>query len=159
MRNDPMAVGNRRLLKLADLLDALPDERFQFHHWVDEDTYKGKPDLSCGTTACALGWATTIPAFRKLGLRLRSNGPGVSPSPCMVGDAIGYSRNRYGTTVDHVDRAADRVFHLSVDGVKKLFLPDHYGEWNGLPEKATRKEVADNIRAYVASAERGNGRV
>lgn len=63
------AVGNRRLLKLADLLEKLPQERFDMKYWVGNG-WKGKPDLSCGTTACALGWATTVPSLRKAGLKL-----------------------------------------------------------------------------------------
>lgn len=61
--------GLRRLLKLADFLDALPPARFDYGVWVRSD-WQGSSDLSCGTAACALGWATTIPEFRKMGLRL-----------------------------------------------------------------------------------------
>jgi len=163
MRNDPIAVGNRRLLKLADLLDALPDERFVFKHWVDPETYEGKPDLSCGTTACAFGWATTVPAFRKLGLRLQRPGADMSPAPCMLGDNGEVVRKKYPLGgvwyEDAADRAAEAIFHIGPLGTAKLFLPDYYGDYDGLPGTATRKEVAANIRAFVNSAERLNGRV
>lgn len=56
-----------RLLALADKLDTIPKERFNFNQWIG-DNWKGSQDLSCGTTACALGWAATMPKFRKLGL-------------------------------------------------------------------------------------------
>ncbi len=158
MRNDPIAVGNRRLLKLADLLEALPDERFKFRHWVDTNTYKGKADLSCGTTACAFGWATTIPSLRKLGLRLGAVKEGHMPSPYMLGDN-GETTYDAGVYVDNVDRAAKAVFHIGVKDVQLLFLPDEYDNYGGLPIDATRREVAANIRKFVASRARGNGRV
>lgn len=70
--------SNRRLLLLAQKLLDLPDERFRFDHWVG-DKWEGRQDLSCGTTACSLGWATTIPDLRKVGLRLtRLNSRGVA---------------------------------------------------------------------------------
>lgn len=49
-------VSNNRLLKLAAFLDTVPPERFKYDTWAGED-WKGKPDLSCGTTACALSAA------------------------------------------------------------------------------------------------------
>ncbi|MGH7749129.1 MAG: hypothetical protein ACREQ5_30855, partial [Candidatus Dormibacteria bacterium] len=62
--------GNARLLRLADFLENdVPADRFDFAHWVGKD-WAGAPDLSCGTSACALGWATTIPEFQALGLKL-----------------------------------------------------------------------------------------
>ena len=67
-------VSNRRLLKLAAFLDSLDEERFDYRYWIGND-WKGKPDLSCGTTACAVGWATTIPSFRRAGLRMGDDEP------------------------------------------------------------------------------------
>lgn len=73
MGTPTIAVGNRRLLKLADFLEKLPKERFNFSSWVGDD-WEGAKDLSCGTTACALGWATAMPEFHRLGLKLDSEG-------------------------------------------------------------------------------------
>lgn len=58
-----------RLLKLAAFLEQLDPKRFNYRRWVGDD-WKGAQDLSCGTTACALGWAATMPEFQELGLRL-----------------------------------------------------------------------------------------
>lgn len=58
-----------RLKRLADFLQIVPEERFDMQRWVGDD-FKGSPDLSCGTSACAVGWATTIPEFREAGLHL-----------------------------------------------------------------------------------------
>ena len=60
------------LLDLANFLDKLPPERFKYNDWVGKD-WGGKLDLSCGTTACALGWATQIPSIAAKGLRLAQN--------------------------------------------------------------------------------------
>lgn len=63
-----------RLLKLADFLEKIPEDHFDMDNWVsvdsfvDEETYvieqkhlPGDPEkLSCGTTACAFGWATAL---------------------------------------------------------------------------------------------------
>ncbi len=62
-----------RLLLLADFLETVPPERFDMARWTGVD-WAGKSDLSCGTAACAMGWATTIPQFRKLGLKLNKFG-------------------------------------------------------------------------------------
>lgn len=61
--------SNRRLTVLADFLDKLPEGRFDYSIWVGHD-WQGDPSLSCGTTACALGWATAIPEFFARGLFL-----------------------------------------------------------------------------------------
>lgn len=62
-------IGLNRILKLAAFVEKTPAKRFNFATIVG-DNWGGLPDLSCGTTACALGWATTMPLFRKLGLHL-----------------------------------------------------------------------------------------
>lgn len=48
-----------RLLALAAFLEKLPRRRFNYETWLGAD-WDGQPDLSCGTTACAFGWACTI---------------------------------------------------------------------------------------------------
>jgi len=66
------ATGKRRLLKLADFLETaeLPG-KFNLQTLSDEQK-GGRP--ACGTQACALGWATTIPAFRDAGLHFNRFG-------------------------------------------------------------------------------------
>lgn len=117
-------VGNRRLLKLADKLDTVPRKQFDYSAWVGDD-WKGAPDLSCGTTACALGWATTIPSFRRLGLKLNTDWNEVT---------MGEYRNFY---------AAALLFELSERDAMYLFAP-------GPSEvDATPKQVAKKIRQFV----------
>lgn len=75
----------RRLTTLANFMDRLPKKankhfhmrQFFTHHGADnhpEIPKRGKVPTKaltlCGTTACAAGWATAIPAFRRQGLRL-----------------------------------------------------------------------------------------
>lgn len=60
----------RRLEVLALFLETeVVDERFDYAGWVGTD-WEGREDLSCGTVACALGWATVIPEFQAMGLSL-----------------------------------------------------------------------------------------
>jgi hypothetical protein len=142
-------VYKKRLLKLADFLDELPPKRFDFTQWVDED-WKGKPDLSCGTKACALGWATTIPSFRRLGMNL---GHHID----VYGGVVNYVR--LGGSRDLCDgpfKAAKKVFGLATyEEFEFLFVPDsacelgdreYYNSGGG----AKPKTVAKDIRRFVA---------
>ncbi len=139
------AESRRRLLVLADFLDALPPRRFDYSSWVGMD-WKGLPDLSCGTTACALGWATAIPEFQALGLRLVKTDLSHSFSRVMLGD---YNTN---------SSAAAIVFGITSDEADYLFLPGElppYERRSGKLEEspdaeASAKDVAQHIRDFVA---------
>jgi hypothetical protein len=143
----------KRLLKLADFLDKLPRKKFDFTTWVNKFTWGGKADLSCGTTACAMGWATTIPAFRKLGLRLTETGqvclmPGAPP--------VANSRARAGRRGPRDGITSAMVlFEILYEEADALFLPEGNGCWIDLqrfvapPATATPKQVAKHIRRFV----------
>lgn len=145
-----VSVGNRRLLALAKLLMRLPAERFNFNHVVSE-RWGGAQDISCGTTACALGWAATMPALRRQGLRIlrhqRGNGVGVSLTPDLSYDM---SSERYAARV---------LFAVTYDDFERLFVP-HDGPAcyrthpAQLGSKATPRDVARNIRAFVKERSR-----
>ena len=74
-----------RLRKLISFMEKLPPEKaehFNMRGWVrhDDTTHKHKAKYvtqrllnTCGTTACALGWATVIPEFQRAGLRMSPN--------------------------------------------------------------------------------------
>ena len=77
----------RRLTKLADYLDSLPPKasnHFRMLHWFrhsgkDDHPFNAngitKRDLNfCGTSACAIGWAGTLPYFRRAGLKVEPSG-------------------------------------------------------------------------------------
>lgn len=62
----------KRLLDLADLLGRVPPKKFDMTSWARNLPPDMDPanEEQCGTSACALGWATTLPWARKLGARL-----------------------------------------------------------------------------------------
>lgn len=62
-------VQAKRVLKLADFLKAVPRKRFSMETWCSGDGLN-----QCGTTGCAGGWATTMPAFQRLGLNMTETG-------------------------------------------------------------------------------------
>lgn len=72
----------KRLLKLADFLETVPKDNFDMGVvYEDEGMFAGdcapkypQPKKHCGTAACAMGWATAIPSFRKAGLHLGEDG-------------------------------------------------------------------------------------
>lgn len=131
------ATYNKRLLKLADFLEALPRKRFVYNYWVGPD-WRGDKEFSCGTTACALGWATTMPAFRRLGLRM-----GMDAYPYLTTDT------RLGAS-----SVIEKVFG---SGAEPLFYP---GMWDSVLNAdsplhtATPKQVAKFIRKHVAATEK-----
>lgn len=144
-------IYKNRLLLLASFLENLPEGRFNYGHWVGKD-WQGKQDFSCGTTACALGWATAIPELADAGLimvkgeNIGRNGGVV----CLRSEAKkeGFVLNYY-----HANKAAEHVFDLNEDEFNFLFIPDSeentmYGR--RMPnERASAKEVAAHIRFFV----------
>lgn len=110
-----------RLLRLADFLDTLDPARFNFDRWVGPD-WQGRDDLSCGTTACGLGWATTIPEFRELGLRMMRNPRYVNYG--FVGVTDSEVRGDEGNpNWLHVTEATRRIFGLDEEQTTHLFTP------------------------------------
>ena len=59
----PVDVGADRLRILADFLPTVPPEHFAMESWW------------CDTSACAAGWATTIPELKAAGLRREGSEP------------------------------------------------------------------------------------
>ncbi|AKV03166.1 hypothetical protein AKJ09_09829 [Labilithrix luteola] len=135
-------IHKARLLRLADFLDTIPEKSFDFACWVSGE-FGDDGALSCGTTACAFGWATTMPEFRALGLRLLKDGVGIaSPSLISTNETTYWKRVR---------EAAKEVFGLSVSELEWLFTPSDE-EYDGKPEDdASPAEVAVHIRNFVAN--------
>jgi hypothetical protein len=128
--------GNRRLLKLAAFLETLPRRKFDYMTWSSSIAPGEYTKDLCGTTGCAMGWACTMPEFRRLGLRMHFGIPSF-PSKFEGGWARG-------------NDAADELFGLSGDEAYKVFHPRNERE-----SKATPKYVAEKIRAFVVA--RGGG--
>src|SRR5580704_5650057 len=95
-------MNKRRLLKLADLLEADAKNKkgiqFDYHHWGSVGN-REEP-LSCGTSACALGLAAISGAFTRAGLGYTTHPWG----------SLGFTLN--GRTIKPMS-AAKRVFGLN----------------------------------------------
>lgn len=132
-------VGNRRLLVLADFLEKLPPKRFDMGNWVGHD-WQGAADLSCGTTACMLGWATTIHQFRRLGLRLR-RGAGTNGGYITLTNT---TRRADSSAVE----VSNEIFALDYSEHARLFYA------HDTPNTViTPKQGAELIRRFVAARE------
>lgn len=145
------------LLALAAYLDKVPSANFDYRTVANQrmcvlrPTVKLEPD--CGATACAVGYMTRMPRFRKLGLRIdKDASPGNSVR--LNGKLVWFAA------------AAARVLHISRNDAEWLFAPNH--EWRdeygfrrrnseGLTMvspgfRALPEEVAQHIRNYVRIA-------
>ncbi len=160
-------VYRKRLLKLADVTEAKEAEgRFYFGSYAggpDNQSaatgWLGKQNLSCGTSACAMGWGATIPSFRKLGLRLlptfKFNSGAVGAKVCLVGHEDGTQ-----------DVAADVFAGMTLFGIEDyeymvLFSPGWQTTYRqrlnsdlGISlepthNKSTGKEIAARIRQFA----------
>lgn len=127
-------VYRKRLLFLADFLEQLPKKNFNYGEWYKKD--------HCGTTGCALGWAATLPRFKKLGLHLHKD-KYYGRMPVCKGEYREY--------------AAMGIFGLTAGEAEYLFVPMNsrnssavdttYGL--GLPSKATPKQMAKFLRKFT----------
>lgn len=134
--------GNANLLKLADFLEKLPAERFDYKRYAS-----GALNLepSCGTVGCALGWATAIPEF---GLSLV---PGAFDTFGVTCDGKGGNpRDTMGVTFE----AAMSVFHVDQVEFDLVFMPAEDTEyWEGdvddYEADASPQYVAAKIRRFV----------
>ena len=60
----------RRLTKLANYMARLPkraEKHFDIREAGPEENVTKAQLLKCGSSACAMGWAATIPSFKKAG--------------------------------------------------------------------------------------------
>lgn len=134
-----VAVGNRRLLKLADFLEKLPPKRFDYSVVIADD-WMGKKDFSCGTTACAIGWAAAMPEFQKLGLRPVVDDNGFHQVKFGKGrhrDSFDSARRFFG-----LEKPAEFAEHSEAD-----YLFDPF--YSGLGDDVSAKRVATHIRKFV----------
>jgi hypothetical protein len=143
-------MNKRRLLKLADLLDADAKNKrgisFNMMTVIERDddlTHKGKPvPMDCGTQACAMGLAALSGAFTRSGglsYTLRETGYG--------GFSIETTINGH---IRNYDRAAMSVFDLSMKQADFLFTPDSYDLGISLRNAEGERYVAQRIRDFVA---------
>lgn len=164
-------LGRERLLKLVKKLrqvERSKPQQFKYDHFLGND-WEGAPDLSCGTTACALGWGTAIPEFQKKGLAFK-----MSPSTrwdnearCVV-PRIGKNGKQAfdgalalnGKVMDEFEIGA-KFFGIKMEESNYLFCPSmflhvDYGNSEVIPDfpispkvSASAGEVADHIMMFV----------
>lgn len=127
-----------RILKLADFVEKIPPKKFDFRTYVGHD-WRGAKDLSCGTTACALGWATAMPLFRKLGLRLVKTKD--------IAERIKLGKG-------HPESKSEELFGISGSTYYMLFIPSDWSE-GCLSHGATPKEWAKHARSIVKQLQAG----
>lgn len=126
-------VGRKRLLKLADLLeaDAKNKKGIKFNLTMWGQVCDNAKPVSCGTYGCAMGLAVASRAFVRAGLHPPSVDGSLSP--------------RFGR--EHAFNAAARLFQIPPSEAHFLFSATRYDEYLGA--KAERI-VSKRIRNFVA---------
>lgn len=134
----------KRLEKLANFLDNLEGERFNFAVFFSDESDDGvcnsidhatdNPLIhDCGTVACAFGWATAMPEFRQLGLHMAGGTPKFNGKKSFD--------------------AAMELFGLTKDESWFLFdaeMPLEGTDWTSPKYEASAGEVANHIRKFVS---------
>ena len=128
-----------RLVKLAEFLKTVPEDRFDMSTWV---WLRGRLPKhidereSCGTGGCALGWATAIPEFRKAtGIRIA--GHRIFDYPEV--------RDRYGGV--GVEAGA-RLFGIHLDAAEWLFSGGPHVHAETTPEEMS-EVILENLEKLV----------
>jgi hypothetical protein len=139
----------RRLERLAAYVATRKPERFNFKTWVGSD-WKGAQNLSCGTTACAFGYAPSLPYFRRLGVVLNR-------------DAFGSNVLLQGSNGDLCGLgAAAKVFNLTEVETSHIFAPytkdsteEGYSKNCTIGARATPKQWAKHARRFIQDVKAG----
>lgn len=140
-----------RMLKLADLLETDANNptgaKFNIAAWGSSTTET--MELSCGTSACAMGIAALSGAFAADGLKYEIGTGGCKCEECL---ARGMNKYRLDVYCDGREGfgAAEQLFGISQRTAWRLFSPDYYGadEQTG---KVGELAVANRIREHVAN--------
>jgi hypothetical protein len=152
-------MNKERLELVAKKLESLPPERFNYSSWIGKN-WEGAQDLSCGTTACALGWAATIPELQEAGLRIVAARDEVYD---LSYPYVALSTRRQVVPMYEANHesvvAAMWVFELTEDEVSFLFMPESpqaheeheeaEEHCTALVDTATATEVAAHIRKFI----------
>jgi len=139
-------MNKQRLLMLVNhLRNNVPkdESRFYMGTWAGRTAEPFKfgdmlDDASCGTSGCAMGWATTIPHFKELGLFLL----GKTYRNASTAELVYQSQSgaRY-----HGFDAVHAFMDLTSEQADYLFDANQY------PDLVTVSEVADRIENFVIS--------
>lgn len=122
IRHEHMST-KQKLLALAKHLKSIPDKNFDMESWCDNKK-------SCGSAACALGWASTL----FYGLKLEDYGP----------------RYKEHEGLD----AGAALFGITGQEAQELFLPadydQQYDEATGRYDAVPKSAVIARIREVAA---------
>lgn len=138
---------NKRLLKLADLLDEDAKNKkgikFDMYQWGR--VKNADHPVSCGTHACALGFAALTGKFKGLGAS-------ISPD--------GRVRFKLDDILVEPDEVSKEIFGLTEDQFKYLFIGSAYLENEkfgvaGMEGAKAERRVAKRIRRLV----KNNGKI
>lgn len=149
------------MLKLADFLETIPSKKFDMAGWMyskklkseDFKVIKTLPNhlhyygtyqdavvvepLHCKTAGCALGWAATMPEFKKRGLKL----VGESDRPLALPTIITKDGSVYSGF-----EVAEKLFGISMSSAEFLFTCHR--------TRNTPKAVAKRLRTFVNDQEK-----
>ncbi len=117
-------MNRHRLEVLSKFLRTVPVEEFDIETWRSP----------CGTTACAVGWACTIPEFKEAGLLLRADDDGLFEPVFLTPN---------GELIDWI--AVENFFDITRWAALSLFHYDAYAEFDLTPS-----DVADKIDTLLA---------
>lgn len=133
----------KRLLKLVEFLERLPRRKFNFGVWVSG--WDGAN--MCGTSGCAIGWAATMPAFNRLGLKQRVRETYYETTGEVVWAPRGRVRRNASPLI-----AAQELFGMTNVESFYCFTPERYLD-STLPRgpirEASPKVVAEHLRRFL----------
>lgn len=119
-----------RLLKLVKLLRTKKvANHFNLRIWMEKKFLDKKIRKECGATACAVGWACTIPSFKKAGLKIYDNIRGYNEP--LFRNFLGFD-------------ATAEFFGIDRNDATHLFHPDSYPILQSGP-----KDVANRIIEFL----------
>lgn len=137
------------LCEFLDKFEVTNKRGFNMWNWAIERVERDNGvEVSCGTSACAMGWAVLeIPAFKEAGFRLNwelstSNSKG----GCIYFDPPGESTSDMpAELIEELSdfHAISRGLGISYESANTLFNPSRY------PSIISTKLVADRIRSFV----------
>lgn len=135
-----------RLEKLYAFLGTIKPKKFKFGSWAESPT--GQTDVNvCGSTACALGWAASMPEFRKRGLKLQWEIYGWDHN--MESEATVVMKNKAGFKI-YGDDAGAEFFGLTAEEAEYLFIPKGLGWTEGMgPENMSLAQYRRGLRRFI----------
>lgn len=149
--------ANNRLLLAKLLRERVPADRFDISEWVGED-WQGDPGLSCGTKACAVGWASAFPEFQEMGLIMVPDDWSEKHRFAVPDIAESY-RSRYPEVFQPrpdkrwISYHARPIHALWGEGAVEIFVPT-MGVAGPTALDATAEDVAQTLERSVAEAEK-----